>query len=74
MSKALSNYASYKKIDIVKRCIALFCGMRCTDGRIPPNVFVKPEYIPDDTFLYDYSLFLINTVYDYMQETNDIPF
>ena len=72
--QALSNYASYKKIDIVKRCIALFCGMRCTDGRIPANVFVKPEYIPDDTFLYDYSLFLINTVYDYMQETNDIPF
>ena len=72
--QALSNYASYRKTDIVKRCIALFCGMRCKDGRIPANVFVKPAYIPDDTFLYDYSLFLISTVYDYVHETKDIAF
>ena len=72
--QALSNYASYRQVDIVKRCIALFCGMRCRDGRVPANVFVRPTYIPDDTFLFDYSLFLISCVYDYICETQDIAF
>lgn len=72
--QALSDYASFQKLDIVKRCIALFCGMQCEDGRIPANVFVHPECVADDTFLYDYSLFLISCVYDYVQQTKDVAF
>ncbi len=41
--------------------------MTTTEGKIPANVFVRPKNVPDDTFLYDYSLFFISTLYDYLQ-------
>ena len=34
------------------------------EGKISANVFVKPTNIPDDTFLFEYSLFFISVLYD----------
>ncbi len=62
--QALTDYASYDQVDLVKRCLYLFAGMRSEAGRIPANVFVKPKYVPDDTFLFDYSMFFISVLYD----------
>ncbi len=42
----------------------VFAGMTTEEGKIPANVFSRPENIPDDTFLYEYSLFFISTLYD----------
>lgn len=62
--QALANYASFNNTDLVKRCLYLFGGMTTKDGRISANVFTNPSYLPDDTFMYDYSLFFISTLYD----------
>ena len=62
--QALANYATFDNTDLVKRCLYLFAGMTTEEGKISANVFTKPENIPDDTFLYEYSLFFISTLYD----------
>ena len=72
--QALANYATFDNIKLVKRCLFLFAGMTAEDGRIPANVFVRPENMPDDTFLFDYSLFFISCLYDYEQAHSDTEF
>ena len=62
--QALANYATFDNTDLVKRCLYLFAGMTTEEGKISANVFTRPENIPDDTFLYEYSLFFISTLYD----------
>lgn len=69
--QALANYASFDHQELVKRCLYLFGAMPCTDGRIVANVFVQPENKPDDTFLFDYGLFFISTLYDYYHHYED---
>ncbi len=34
---------------------------------VSANVFVKPQTIADDTFLFDYSLFFVDVLYNYLQ-------
>lgn len=62
--QALANYATFDQTDLVKRCLYLFAAMTTEEGKISANVFVKPENVPDDTFLFEYSLFFISTLYD----------
>lgn len=62
--QALANYATFDQVELVKRCLYLFAAMTTKEGKIPANVFVKPQNMPDDTFLFDYSLFFISTLYD----------
>lgn len=69
--QALSNYATFDHVDLVKRCLYLFAAQPCTDGRISANVFVRPKIRPDDTFLFDYSLFFISVLYDYLMAHED---
>lgn len=63
--QALANYATFDRTDLVKRCLYLFAGMTTEEGKISANVFVRPENVPDDTFLFEYSLFFISTLYDF---------
>lgn len=69
--QALANYASFQNKDLVKRCLYLFAGMTTEDGRISANVFTRPQLTPDDTFLFDYSLFFISVLHDFLQEDFD---
>lgn len=69
--QAKANYATYDQTDLVRRCLYLFAGMTAENGRIPANVFVRPQVVPDDTFLYDYSLFYISVLYDYNEAHPD---
>lgn len=69
--QALANYATFKDTDLVKRCLYLFGAMPTTAGRIPANVFTKPTAVPDDTFLFDYSLFFISILADYEAFSSD---
>ena len=45
--------------------------MTAENGRIPANVFVRPKLLPDDTFLFDYSLFFISTLHDLLEQEED---
>ncbi|GAA3331278.1 hypothetical protein GCM10020331_087230 [Ectobacillus funiculus] len=40
-------------------------------GRIMANVFIAPSLIPDDIYLFDYSLLFSTTLHDYYFATND---
>ena len=70
--QALSNYQTYKHNDLVKRCLCLFAGTADKDGKISACVFTQPKVIADDTYMFDYSLLFIPTLYDYVCATNDI--
>lgn len=41
------------------------------DGKVGACLFLEPEPEVDDTQMFDYSLFFINTLWDYYEATND---
>ncbi|AVK64106.1 alpha-rhamnosidase [Lactobacillus sp. CBA3606] len=69
--QALANYATFNHPDLVKRCLYLFAGMPTTRGLISANIFTHGRPAPDDTFLFDYSLFFISCLKDYVDQTHD---
>lgn len=70
--QAKANYATFKNLDLVKRCMYLFAGLIRDDGKIGACLFTEPVMQVDDTFLWDYSLFFVSILYDYYQETKDL--
>lgn len=69
--QAKANYYTFKNYDLVKKCLYLFAAKISETGQLSANVFIYPEVIPDDTFLADYSLFFIDVLLDYYNETKD---
>lgn len=70
--QAKANYATFKNLDLVKRCMYLFAGLTREDGKVGACLFTEPVMQVDDTFLFDYSLFFVSILYDYYQETKDM--
>lgn len=70
--QALVNDVTFAKHDLVKRCLYLFAGHRREDGMVAANIFARPEVKADDTYLFDYSLFFVDTLYNYLIATQDI--
>ncbi|MCE9898012.1 alpha-L-rhamnosidase-related protein [Raoultella terrigena] len=69
--QALVNDVTFTHHDLVRRCLYLFAGHTREDGMVSANVFVQPDVIADDTFLFDYSLFFVDVLYGYLQSTGD---
>ncbi|WP_148434748.1 alpha-L-rhamnosidase-related protein [Gracilibacillus massiliensis] len=69
--QAIANYATFQNNDLVKRNLYQFAAVPNQNGQVSANLFVEPNLIPDDTFLFDYSLFFTTTLYDYYQATKD---
>ena len=69
--QALANYASYRNNDLVKRCLYLFAGVADEAGRLPACLFLEPEIEADDTRMFDYALFFIPTLLEYLRQTGD---
>ncbi|MFW8062547.1 sugar hydrolase, partial [Klebsiella pneumoniae] len=65
------NDVTFGHHDLVRRCLYLFAGHTREDGMVSANVFVQPEVRADDTFLFDYSLFFVDVLYNYLQSTGD---
>lgn len=71
--QALTDYYTFKNIDLVKRCLYLFAAYR-PDNKVAPCVFPdSPPYVDSWNFA-DYSLFFISCLYDYMKNRDDISF
>ncbi|MEH7073430.1 sugar hydrolase [Neobacillus drentensis] len=70
--QALANYETFGNNELVKRCLYLFAGVPDDKGKVSANVFVAPQLIADDTYLFDYSLFFVATLHDYYVATNDL--
>lgn len=70
--QALANYETYHNNELVKECLYLFGALTSNEGRVGACIFMEPEPEADNTFMFDYSLFFINTLYDYYAATKDI--
>jgi len=70
--QALANYATFGQNDLVKRCLYLFAGTADENDRVRSCLFTEPEIEGDDTYMFDYSLFFIDTLLSYYKETKDI--
>lgn len=70
--QALVNDVTFAHHSLVRRCLYLFAGHTRQDGMVSANVFVQPQVIADDTFLFDYSLFFVDVLYNYLQSTGDV--
>lgn len=70
--QALTNYVTYRNYDLVKRCLYLFAGDTLEEGRLANNLFIYPEAECDDQTMFDYSLFFINTLWDYYAASGDL--
>ena len=70
--QALANYATFGQNDLVKRCLYLFAGTADDTGRVRSCLFTEPEIEGDDTYMFDYSLFFVDTLLAYYKETKDI--
>lgn len=69
--QALTNAATYKDYKLVKRCLYMFAGCTDENGRVPACIFVKPNIVGDDTYMFDYSLFFIACLEDYVRFSKD---
>lgn len=69
--QALANYATFRNNDLVKRCLYLFAGVTDGEGRLPACLFMEPEIEADDTFMFDYALFFIPVLLEYLRQTGD---
>lgn len=70
--QALANYETFKNNDLVKRCLYLFASSTLQNGRLASNIFTEPEVECDFQAMFDYTLFFINTLWEYYEHTNDI--
>lgn len=69
--QAMTNYVTFQKNDLVKRCLYLFAGTVDDTGRIRACLFTEPEVEGDDTYMFDYSLFFIPVLLDYYEASGD---
>ena len=69
--QALTDSVTYRNSDLVKRCLYLFACAADAEGRIPACLFTEPRVEGDDTWMFDYSLFFIPTLLQYMKASGD---
>ena len=69
--QALANYETYHNDALVKRCLYLFAGSTLDRGKVGACLFLDPEIEVDDTEMFDYSLFFIPTLLNYLEATGD---
>lgn len=70
--QALVNYTTFKNYSLVKRCLYLFAGMTTSNGKLSADIFTNNQQVnADDTFLFDYSLFFVSCLKDYLENSDD---
>ncbi len=71
--EALTNYCTFKNIEIVKRCLYLFAAGECNNlGFLPSYVYETPYYHSGEAHIADYALLFVVSVCDYYEHTADI--
>ncbi|MBQ2974375.1 MAG: glycoside hydrolase [Clostridia bacterium] len=71
--EALTNYYTFKNLEIVKRCLYLFAAGEYNNlGFLPSYVFETPYYNSGAAHITDYALLYVVTVCDYYEHTADI--
>lgn len=69
--QALTNYATFKNYDLVKRCLYLFAGLPREDGLVSACVFEDPTPKRGHEYIVDYAALYGASVLDYARASND---
>ena len=69
--QALTNYATFRGNDLVKRCLYLFAAFPRADGLVPACVFEDPEPHRGHEYIIDYAALYAAAVLDYANATGD---
>lgn len=69
--QALADYATFGRLDLVRRCLYLFAGTRFPDDRIAACLFTDGEAVADDTWFSDYALVYPIALAEYCQRSGD---
>ncbi len=69
--QALTNYATFRSNDLVKRCLYLFAAFPREDGLVPACVFEDPEPHRGHEYIIDYAALYPAAVLDYAKATGD---
>lgn len=70
--QALTNYATFKNFDLVKRCIFMFAAVARRDGSVPACIFESPKLSPSTDYIVDYDALFAATVEDYVTASGDV--
>ncbi len=70
--QALANYASFRDMGLVKRCLYLFAACAYDDGLVPACVYERPKWHAGTEFIPDYSLLFGPTLLDYLEASGDL--
>ena len=69
--QALTNYATFRNYDLVKRCLYLFAGLAREDGLMSACVFEEPRPLRGHEYIVDYAGLYPAAVLDYARASND---
>lgn len=69
--QALANAATFRRGDIVKRCLLLFAGLCRDDGLVESCIFEKPAPAASGNLMADYALLFVPTLLDYARDYDD---
>jgi len=69
--QALTNYATFRSNDLVKRCLYLFAAFPREDGLVPACVFEAPEAHRGHEYIIDYAALYAAAVLDYAKASGD---
>ena len=69
--QALTNYATFRNDDLVKRCLYLFAGLPREDGLVAACVYDQPKPLCGRQYILDYAVLYGATVLDYVRATGD---
>jgi len=70
--QALTNYATFRNYDLVKRCLYLFAGLPREDGLVAACVYDEPKPLCGRQYIMDYSALYGAVVLDYVRATRDL--
>ncbi len=69
--QALTNYATFRNYDLVKRCLYLFAGLAREDGMVAACVFEDARPLRGHEYIIDYAALYPAAVLDYARASND---
>ncbi len=69
--QALTNYATFRNYDLVKRCLYLFAGLPREDGALAACVFEQPKPVKAGDYIVDYAALYGAVVLDYAKASKD---
>lgn len=71
--EALTNYYTFDKLSVVRRCLYLFAAADTNScGFIPGYVYENPSFVSGYWFLMDYALLYVVCACDYYMHTKDL--